>query len=180
MACGNRERWPSIPGPEISTMSLKGGDDMRNGQDGKQGIMVMERPRRTSLWPDFERFMRGFPVPRRFARNWWAEWPEIDVFEREGKLVLRADVPGLKAEDFDVTVDRGLLTVSGKREEEKEIKEENYYCSERSFGEFSRTIRLPEGVTAESVGASYTDGVLEVTVPRPVETEAKATKVPVK
>jgi HSP20 family protein len=153
---------------------------MTNLHDGKQGVTVMERPRRTSLWPDLDRFMRGFPVPRRFARTWWAEWPEIDLFEREGRLILRADVPGLKAEDIDVTVDRDLLTVSGKREEEKEIKEENYYCSERSFGEFSRTIRLPEGTTAESVEASYTDGVLEVKVPKPIQAEAKATKVPVK
>ncbi len=154
-----------------------------NGQS-KQGVAVTERPRRTALWPDveryFDRFMRGFPVSRRFARTWLAEWPEIDVFEREGKLIMRADVPGLKAENIDVTVEGDLLTVGGKREEEKEIKEENYYCSERSFGEFSRTIRLPEGASAQSVEASYTDGVLEVSVPKPVRTEAKATKVPVK
>jgi len=70
--------------------------------------------------------------------------------------------------------------VSGKREEKSEVKEENYYCSERSTGEFSRTIRLPEGVSAESVEASYTDGVLEVTVPKPTQAETKSTKVPVK
>jgi HSP20 family protein len=138
------------------------------------------------LWPDieryFDRFMRGFPAPRRFARAWTPEgwFPDIDVFEREGKLVLRADLPGVKSEDIDVTVEGDLLTVAGKREEEKEVKEENYYCSERSFGEFSRTIRMPEGVTAESVEAAYADGVLEVTVPKPAKAEAKTTKIPVK
>jgi HSP20 family protein len=153
-----------------------------NGRD-KQ-ITVMERPRRAAIWPDVEgyldRFMRGFPAPRRFARTWWAVWPELDVFERDGKVVLRADLPGLKAEDIDVTVQGDLLTLSGKREEEREVKEENYYCSERSFGEFSRTIRLPEGTSADSVEATYVDGVLEVTVPKPVQAEAKAEKVPVK
>ena len=155
-----------------------------NGQS-KQGVSVLERPRRT-LWPDVERyldrFMRGFPTPRRFALPWAPEgwFPEIDLFEREGKIVLRADVPGMKAEDIDVTVEGDSLTVSGKREEKSEVKEENYYCSERSTGEFSRTIRLPEGVSAESVEASYTDGVLEVTVPKPTQAETKSTKVPVK
>jgi hypothetical protein len=110
----------------------------------------MERHRRP-LWPDveryFDRFMRGFPAPRRLARAWSAEgwFPEIE-----------------------------------KREDEKEVKEENYYCSERSSGEFSRTIRLPEGVSAGSVEASYTDGVLEVSVPKPQQAETKTTKVPVK
>ena len=89
-------------------------------------------------------------------------------------------MPGMKAEDIDVTVEGDLLRVSGKREEGKEIKEENYYCCERSSGEFSRTIRLPEGASAESVEASYTDGVLEVTVPKPTQAETKSTKVPVK
>jgi len=158
---------------------------MTNGHESKHGVSVMERHRRP-LWPDveryFDRFMRGFPAPRRLARAWSAEgWlPEIDVFEREGKIVLRADVPGIKADDIDVTVEGDLLTVRGKREDEKEVKEENYYCSERSSGEFSRTIRLPEGVSAESVGASYTDGVLEVSVPKPQQAETKTTKVPVK
>ena len=155
-----------------------------NGQS-KRGVSVLERPRRT-LWPDvegyFDRFMRGFPASRRFALPWAPEgwFPEIDVFEREGKIVLRADVPGMKGEDIDVTVGGDLLTASGKREAEKEIKEENYYCCERSSGEFSRTIRLPEGASAESVEASYTDGVLEVTVPKPTQVETKSTKVPVK
>lgn len=158
---------------------------MTNGHAGKQGVSVMQRPRRT-LFPDveryFDRFMRGFPAPRRFARPWATEgwFPDIDVFEREGKLFLRADLPGMKTEDIDVTVEGDLLTVSGKRDEEKEIKEENFYCSERSSGEFTRTIRLPEGVSAESVEASYADGVLEVIVPKPTLAETKTTKVPVK
>jgi HSP20 family protein len=155
-----------------------------NGQT-KQPVSVVKRPRR-ALWPDierhFDRFMRAFSTPRRFARAWAPEcwFPEIDVFEREGKLVLRADLPGMKSEDIDITVEGDAITVAGKREEEKEVKEENYYCAERSFGEFSRTIRLPEGVTAESVEATYADGVLEVTVPMPKQAETKTAKVPVK
>jgi HSP20 family protein len=130
----------------------------------------------------FDQFMRVFPIPRRFARAWGTEgWlPEIDVFEREGKVFLRADLPGMKTDDIEVTVEGDVLTVSGKRAEEKEVKEENYYYSERSRGEFSRSIRLPEGVSADAVEASYADGVLEVTVPKPTQAEAKTTKVPVK
>jgi HSP20 family protein len=155
----------------------------KNGHKAGQGVSVIERPRRMALADidrHFDQFMRAFP--RRFSRTWATEaWlPEIDVFEREGKIVLRADLPGMKTDDIEVTVEGDLLTVSGKRAEEKEVKEENYYYSERSRGEFSRSIRLPEGVSADAVEASYKDGVLEVTATKPVQTEATTTKVPVK
>lgn len=106
--------------------------------------------------------------------------PDIDVFEREGKVVVRADLPGMKREDMQVTVEGDLLTIKGRREEEKEVKEEDYYCSERSTGEFSRTMRLPEAATAEAIEAKYEDGVLEVTVPKPASPESKAKTVTVK
>jgi HSP20 family protein len=158
---------------------------MTTAHDGKNGVGLLER--RRPLFPDveryFDRFWRGLAPrgTRPFGRMVTEAWlPEVDLFEREGKLVLRADVPGMKAEDIDVTVAGDMLTVSGKREEEKEVKEENYYCSERSSGEFSRTIRLPEGTTAEAIEATYKDGVLEVTVPKPAHLETKPAKIPVK
>lgn len=162
---------------------------MSNGQ--KETVAVQERrPRRLLTWPEdmeryFDRFMRELPAwplrGWRWRRPVMEAWlPDIDVFEREGKVVVRADVPGMKAENLEVTVDGDLLTIKGRREEEKEVKEENYYCAERSFGEFSRTVRLPEGVAAEAIEASCADGVLEVTIPRPAAPEAKSIKVQVK
>jgi HSP20 family protein len=161
---------------------------MDNGKETKGGIAVQEkRPRRLSAWPlepYVDRFMRGF-TPRAF-RLWprlWAEeeWiPDIDIFERDGKIVLRADLPGMKREDIQVSVEGDLLTIKGRREEEKEIKEEHYYSCERSKGEFLRTMRLPSGVGADAIDAKYENGVLEVTVPRPATPESKAKNVTVK
>lgn len=160
---------------------------MSNGQ--KESVAVQERrPRRLFPWPEdveryFDRRMREFAAwpfrrPRRPAIEAW--FPDIDVFEREGKILIRADLPGMKAENVEVTLEGDLLTVKGRREEEKEVKEENYYCSERAFGEFSRTIRLPEGADVDAIEATCSDGVLEVTIPRPAAPEAKAVKVQVK
>ena len=161
---------------------------MNTGRTEKGGVAVQEkRPRRALAWPFepyFDRIARGF-TPRAF-RHWprtWAgeEWlPDIDVFEREGKIVVRADLPGMKREDIQVTVEGDLLTIKGRREEEKEVKEEDYYCSERSTGEFSRTMRLPEGIGAEAIDARYDNGVLEVTVPRPAAAGKKAVNVSIK
>ncbi len=161
---------------------------MNTGRTEKGGVAVQEkRPRRALAWPFepyFDRIARGFtPRALRLWPRLWAgeEWlPDIDVFERNGKVVVRADLPGMKREDIQVTVEGDLLTIKGRREEEKEVKEEDYYCSERSTGEFSRTMRLPEGVGIEVIEAKYEDGVLEVTVPRPAAPERKAKNVTVK
>jgi HSP20 family protein len=159
---------------------------MTNGQ--KEPIAVQEkRPHRLLPWPEdieryFDRRMREFSWPfRRWRRPVMEAWfPDIDVFEREGKIVVRADVPGMKAEDLEVSVEGDLLLIKGHREEEKEVKEENYYCSERAFGEFSRTVRLPEGAAPDAIEAVCTDGVLEVSIPRPAEAAPKSVKVQVK
>lgn len=159
---------------------------MTNGQ--KEAIAIQEkRPRRLLAWPDdmeryFDRRMRDFAWPfRRWRRPLMEAWfPDIDVFEREGKVFVRADLPGMKPEHLEITVEGDLLTIKGRREEEKEVKEENYYCSERAFGEFSRTVRLPEGAAAEAIEATCSDGVLEIAIPRPAAPETKTVKVQVK
>lgn len=166
---------------------------MQNGNAEKQGVAVRERkPHGLWAWPDglekyFARTMGDFGTWP-FAR--WRrtvpliqEWlPDIDIFERDEKIVVKMDLPGLKPEDVDVTLEGDMLQITGKRETEKEVKEENYYCSERAFGEFSRAIRLPEGVTADAIEATFKEGVLEVVVPKPQPKaeESKAIKVAVK
>src|ERR1700753_2524824 len=95
--------------------------------------------------------------------------PTIDLVEREVQLVLRADLPGLDRDDVDVQIKDGVLTVSGERKYENESKGEGYHRVERSFGRFSRSLRLPRGVDASAVSASFDRGVLEVTVPKPAQ-----------
>ena len=108
----------------------------------------------------------------------WA--PAIEVFEKEDKFVVKAELPGMKEEDIDVSVVGDTLTIKGERKAESEVKEEDYYCCERSYGSFSRSIALPSSVDAKKIEASYEDGVLEVSLPKAPEVKAKKIAVSAK
>jgi HSP20 family protein len=95
--------------------------------------------------------------------------PAMDLVETDEHLVLRADLPGLRRDDVQIEIKDGALTVSGERKAEQEDKAEGYYRVERSFGTFSRSMTLPEGVDADAVQADFTDGVLEIRIPKPAE-----------
>jgi HSP20 family protein len=105
--------------------------------------------------------------------------PAIEVFEKDGRLLTKVDLPGLKKEDVKVEVIDGFLTISGERKLEKEEKKENIYRSEREYGAFYRAIPLPADVKYEDVKATFADGVLEVTVPLPIKPEMKVHEVEV-
>jgi HSP20 family protein len=167
---------------------------MAKENGGKAAIERKKGPE-AMTWPEeMERFLdhatRGFgdwpwgpmmhrrflPVVPRMER--WV--PEVDIVEEEGRIVVKADLPGMKREDIEVAVEGDMLAIRGHRKEEKEVKEENYYRAERATGEFYRAFTLPEGVDPDAVEATYTDGVLEIRLPRPVKPEAKKLKVDVK
>jgi HSP20 family protein len=105
----------------------------------------------------------------------WA--PAIEVFEKEDKYVVKAELPGMKEEDIDVSVIGDTLTIKGERKVEKEVKEEEYYCCERSYGSFFRSIALPSTVDAEKIATSYEDGVLEVSLPKAAEVKPEKVKI---
>ena len=100
------------------------------------------------------------------ARRWV---PPMDLVETDEDLVLRADLPGVKGEDVNIEVKDGTLTVSGERRAEHEEGSEGFYRVERAFGTFSRSLSLPRGVDPDAVTADFTDGVLEVRIPKPEE-----------
>jgi HSP20 family protein len=130
---------------------------------------------------DMDRMFESFGFGRsRFAPRLWSElpeqfgeaelavWaPEIEVFDREGQYVVRADLPGLKKEDVRVEVTENALILEGERRKEHEERKEGFYRSERSYGRFSRAVPLPDGVDTEHVKAQFKDGVLEVRLPAP-------------
>jgi HSP20 family protein len=100
------------------------------------------------------------------------EWmPAVDVMRDDGHLVVRAELPGIKPEEIEVTLDDDVLTVSGKHEETEEEQEKDFLRRERRYGSFTRAVSLPPGVDAEKIKATTKDGVLEVTVPLPKEVE---------
>jgi HSP20 family protein len=119
-------------------------------------------------------------LPRLRERLRTGMWgPAVDILQKNGDLIVRADVPGVKREDIEVALDNNVLKISGQRKEEQEVKEKDYYRSERSYGEFSRAMRMPEGVKAEDIAANFKDGVLEVVVSKGAKPEAKRTSIPV-
>jgi len=125
-----------------------------------------------------EEMDRYFGQAPRAAGNGAAWVPTIEVKEKEGKLLVTAELPGVKKEEVKVHIDGDTLVVEGERKQEKEEKREGYYHSERSYGTFYRSIPLPEGAKGDLTAAQFNNGVLEVTVPIP-EVKAKSQVIPV-
>ncbi|MGP0063745.1 MAG: Hsp20/alpha crystallin family protein [Isosphaeraceae bacterium] len=124
---------------------------------------------------------RGHEMLRREAGLIPAEWsPRIDVLEREGRIVVRADLPGLSKDDIKVEVCDDMLTIQGERKNEKKEEREGYCYSECSYGSFYRAIPLPEGTDSSKATADFQKGVLEVTVPAPAIAGSKSRRLEVR
>jgi len=114
------------------------------------------------LFEDFT-FGHGLTSGRgEFGRGLWS--PQVETFERQGQLVIRADLPGLSKDDVNVEMSDDAITISGERHNENEENREGFYRSERSYGSFYRQIPLPEGVDANDAKATFNNGVLEITL----------------
>jgi len=129
--------------------------------------LVRTRPATAGSLSDVERLFDSFFSGSRsaaIARPWA---PAVDVAETEEAIVLTADLPGMGEEDIAIEVDDGILTISGERRNERNDEEAGYRRVERSFGRFSRALRLPRGADPEAITASFDRGVLEVRVAKP-------------
>ena len=104
--------------------------------------------------------------------------PAVDVRESGDALTLTVELPGLRKEDVQITLENNILSLSGERKFEKETKEENYHRIERAYGSFSRSFTLPANVKADQVAATFQDGLLTISLPK-VE-EAKPRKVDIR
>lgn len=108
------------------------------------------------------------------------EWsPAVEMYENKDEVVVKAELPGLKESDIDVSVSDGVLTIRGERKHEEEKKEKGYYRSEWWYGAFRRSIPLPTGTDPDKIKATYHDGILEVKFPKPEEAKPKQVKVEV-
>ena len=105
--------------------------------------------------------------------------PAMDLVETEDHFVLRADLPGVAESDVKVELEDNVLTLSGERRHEQEVKKGGYYRIERASGAFARTLTLPEGVDAEAVEATFDKGVLEVRIPKPAERQPRRVAISV-
>jgi len=131
----------------------------------------------------FNRFLGGFPntigtgEPHSLTFPDWS--PEVDISEDDHGFLLKADLPEMKKEDVKVTVDHGILTVSGERKGEKEDKKRKFHRIERSCGNFRRSFTLPEDADSTKVTAEFRDGVLKVHLPTTAIERSKGTQVKV-
>ncbi|HKV42631.1 MAG TPA: Hsp20/alpha crystallin family protein [Blastocatellia bacterium] len=114
--------------------------------------------------------------------NWaLAGWtPVCDVFETDNEIVVKTELPGVKKEDVHITMENGLLAISGERKFEEETKRENYHRVERSYGEFYRSFSLPTTVDVNKINAEFKDGVLKIMLPRLEEAKRKSVDIKVK
>jgi HSP20 family protein len=103
--------------------------------------------------------------------------PSVDIYENKDQIVLEAELPGVKREDFNLSLENNVLTLRGERKFEKRADSDNYHRVERSYGTFTRSFTLPRTVDAETVTAEYTDGVLRVMLPKREEVKARRIEI---
>ena len=131
----------------------------------------------TAVHNELSRLMNGLFEGNGRQEQAWV--PTVDVWETEDSLVYAFDLPGISQDAISVEVEDGALTVSATRERKSEIANESYHRLERRHGSFSRTVGLPQGVSEDAIKAAYTDGVLEITVPKPEQAKPKRIEVSV-
>jgi HSP20 family protein len=128
------------------------------------------------MFDDVGRRWTGIPPWReRTTADTWA--PQIEVFQKDNELVVRADLPGMRRDDVTVEVTEDAVTIQGERRHESEEEREGLYRSERIYGSFYRLIPLPEGAITEQAKASFRDGVLEITMPVPPKSKGRRIEI---
>ncbi|MBM4313477.1 MAG: Hsp20/alpha crystallin family protein [Deltaproteobacteria bacterium] len=126
-----------------------------------------------------ESFLRPF-APFGFSRLKAATEeivPTVDIFESNGDVVLKAELPGIKKEDIDITISDGSITISGEKKQESEIKKKDYYKWESSYGSFCRSFALPAEIQPGKAKSTYNDGILEVRIPKTEAAKSSEVKV---
>jgi HSP20 family protein len=123
-----------------------------------------------------DRFFEDFFAPataESAAAGPWAWEPKVDIADKDGHIEITADLPGVDKKDLVLDIDGRVLTLKGERSSENEVKKDNFYRQERSYGSFQRSFTLPTGVDSALITANYKDGVLKVSIPKAADQEIK-------
>ncbi|MBW2220800.1 MAG: Hsp20/alpha crystallin family protein [Deltaproteobacteria bacterium] len=111
-----------------------------------------------------------YPINRDEVELSMGSWnPVVDVYDNDDSIVIKAELPGIDKEGIEIDVKDRVLTLKGERSSESEVKDDNYYRRERSFGKFERAFNLPADVEPDKIKADYKDGVLKIDIPKPEE-----------
>ena len=125
------------------------------------------------------RMWRGFPSLRKFKELEGVS-PSVDMFDKKDEVVVKAEIPGVEKDNISISISDNTLIMKGEMKKEEEVKEEDYYYSERSYGSFARTLSLPAKVQADKIKASFKNGILEIRLPKAEEAKPKEIKIDVK
>jgi len=128
---------------------------------------VFRRPFGTSWWPRLRT-----PETEEFS-------PSIDIFTEKDDVIVKAELPGMKKEDIDVSITDHTMRISGEKKREEKIEKKDYYWEESSYGSFVRSFQLPAEVETNKASAKFKDGVLEIKIPKTEEAKKKEKKVAV-
>lgn len=200
------------PGASASSSQQQGGSsaspssrqqDQYSPDAQQQGSVAQRRGRLPSLWSGRSPFELMRQLDQDMDRLWSQIWgggqtgrrsmargddlqqlwmPQLDIFEREGKMHVHADLPGMKKEDIKLSVENDQLVISGERRsshEEGDRQTGGFWHSERSYGSFHRAVPLPEGVDPSTADASFRDGVLEVRFDAPKRAQQQTRTIPI-
>jgi HSP20 family protein len=134
-----------------------------------------------SLFPDLtgRKDLSDFePFERLFSGR--LAMPAVDLAEKDGEFAITAELPGLDEKNVEVKLSNGTLTISGEKKDERENKEKDYYFSERRYGSFKRSFRVPDGVDADKIEAAFDKGVLTIRLPKTAEAQKAEKKIEIK
>ncbi len=139
--------------------------------------LVRWQPRRlVDFRSEIDKFFEGFGD----GDSVWGAWsPAMDVSETENEILVHADLPGLSKDQIKVSLENNVLTIKGEKRQESDNKDKQFHRSERSYGSFTRSFRLPSEVAAGKISASYKDGVLALTLPKSEAAKPKEIEVKV-
>jgi len=134
-----------------------------------------------TLRKEMDNLLNRFFGKSSLAEAFGEEWsPTMDVSETESSIVVKAELPGLEVKDLDVSMSGDVLTIKGEKRKEEEEKGEHHYYSERYYGSFQRSFRLPTTVQSDKIEASFENGVLKIILPKTEEAKKKEIKIEVK
>jgi len=150
----------------------------KDGGENMADLIRWEPMGITSLRHAMDRlFEDSFVRPSGLLPALRAEAPAVDMYQTDKDVVVKASLPGMKAEDVDISVTGDMLTLKGEYREEQEVNEENYFRKEMRFGSFVRSLEIPVPVKVDKAEAVFEDGVLTLTMPKTEAVKPKAIKV---
>ncbi|MDY6407425.1 MAG: Hsp20/alpha crystallin family protein [Pseudomonadota bacterium] len=140
-------------------------------------------PRTNDVWglqSDINRLFDAFMSPLDTTETHSAMVPKLDVAELKDRFEIKAELPGMEEKDIDLSIEDGLLTISGEKKAETEEKDKGYYLKECSYGTFSRSVRLPDNIADDKIEAKFKKGVLTIDLPKKAITPPKSRKIAIK